>query len=153
MPQDTRNIVSHLARTHLPEHWRVLASQRLNTGLVKYGSSNHLRPDCAEACHKCGARIVDAYPCNYCPQCGCDVRPYSVSMECAEELLDAHNQCGIAQRRRDWPAWKVAAVAKLCGVGLALLDAREESEVREYVRLIALLSSPAELPGCDAGEL
>lgn len=153
MPQRTREIIARLANKHLAAHVRALASERLNNGLVTYGATNHLRPDCAETCHACGERLVDYYPCNYCPQCRAEVRPYNAERECAEELLDAHNQAGIAKRRGDWPAWKVDAIAKLCGIGLAILDAIEETDVHEYARMIALVSSPADMPARAVEEL
>jgi len=153
MPQTTREIIARLAHAHLPWHFAVETSRRFNEGLSKYGVGNHLRPDCAETCHACGQRIVHHYPCSFCPYCGVDVRPYDAARECAEELLDAHNQCGIAQRRAAWPTWKVQSVAKLCGIGLALLDARDEADVREWVQMIAQVRSPSGLPGADAEEL
>jgi ribosomal protein L37E len=153
MPQRTREQVARLANEFLQNHFRAIASRRLNDGLVSYGATNHLRLDCAETCHRCGARLINHQPCNYCPHCGADVRPYSVEMECGEELLDAHNQCGIAQRRGDWPAWKVCGVAKLCGIALAVLDAGTEERVKQYLAMLRVVPSAASLPGADEEEV
>ena len=146
MPPRTREIVSHLANLYQPQHFRAGTSRRFCEGSLEYGVTAHLRPDCAETCHKCNARLIDHYPCSFCPYCGADIRPYDAALECAEELQDAGNQAAIAQRRHAWPDWKVQAVAKLCGIGLAILDADGLDEVKEYVQLIRLVRSAADLP-------